>query len=426
VSASELHRTIEAIWRLESARIVAVLTRMVRDVGHAEQLAQDAFVQALEQWPAAGVPDQPGAWLMTAARRRAIDVLRRDRVLRQDATELPDVAGTAPDPAIAAENEAGDDLLRLMFLCCHPVLPHEARTALTLRLLGGLTTDEIARAYLVPEPTISQRIVRAKRTLAEQQVPFELPGAEQTADRVAAVLEVLYLVFNEGYAGTAGEHWTRPDLCEEAMRLGRVLAELLPREPEVHGLIALMELQASRLAARQSADGDPILLLDQDRARWDRLLIHRGLHALDRAHLIGRLPGSYTLQAAIAACHARAATPEDTNWPQIVQLYGELARLEPSPIVDLNRAVAVAMAFGPAAGLHLVDQLAGEPSLAQYHLLPSVRGDLLARLGRHAEARAEFERAAALTRNERERALLTGRAAACERAERAGPARGPA
>jgi len=418
--SDELHRTIEAIWRLESARIVAALTRMVRDVGHAEQLAQDAFVQALEQWPAAGVPDQPGAWLMTAARRRAIDAMRRDRVLRQDATEFPDVAGTAPDPATAAENEAGDDLLRLMFLCCHPVLPHEARTALTLRLLGGLTTDEIARAYLVPEPTISQRIVRAKRTLAEQQVPFELPGDEQMRERMAAVLEVLYLVFNEGYAGTAGPDWTRPDLCEEAMRLSRVLAELAPKEPEVHGLVALMELQASRLAARQGPDGDPILLLEQDRAKWDRVLIHRGLAALERAHALGRPAGSYTLQAAIAACHARAATPEDTNWPQIVQLYSELARLEPSPIVDLNRAVAVAMAFGPAAGLYLVEQLVAEPSLADYHLLWSVRGDLLARLGRNEEARSDFERAAALTRNERERAMLTGRAAACERAGRAG------
>jgi predicted RNA polymerase sigma factor len=359
---------------------------------------------------------------MTAARRRAIDVLRRDRVLRQDAAELPDVAGTAPDPALVAENEVGDDLLRLMFLCCHPVLPHEARTALTLRLLGGLTTDEIARAYLVPEPTIAQRIVRAKRTLAEQQVPFELPGDEQIAERIAAVLEVLYLVFNEGYAGTAGESWTRPDLCEEAMRLGRVLAELAPAEPEVHGLVALMELQASRLAARQGPAGDPILLLEQDRTRWDRVLIHRGLRALDRAQTPGRPAGSYTLQAAIAACHARAPTPEDTNWAQIVQLYSELARLEPSPIVDLNRAVAVAMAFGPVAGLYLVDQLAAEPSLAQYHLLSSVRGDLLARLGRNAEARAEFERAAALTRNERERAILTGRAAAWERAQRPGPA----
>ncbi|HZN38208.1 MAG TPA: RNA polymerase sigma factor [Planctomycetota bacterium] len=418
MSAPELHRTIEAIWRLESARIVAALTRMVRDVGHAEQLAQDAFVQALEQWPKAGVPDQPGAWLMTAARRRAIDALRRDRVLRQEATELPDVPGLAPDPAAVAENEVGDDLLRLMFLCCHPVLPHEARTALTLRLLGGLTTDEIARAYLVPEPTIAQRIVRAKRTLAEQQVPFELPGDEQMGDRMAAVLEVLYLVFNEGYAGTAGPDWTRPDLCEEAMRLSRVLAELAPREPEVHGLAALMELQASRLAARQGPEGDPILLLEQDRAKWDRLLIHRGVEALERAHALGQPVGSYTLQAAIAACHARAATAADTNWSQIVQLYTELARLQPSPIVDLNRAVAVAMAFGPAAGLYLVEQLAAEPSLADYHLLWSVRGDLLARLGRNEEARGDFERAAALTRNARERTILGERAAACERAGR--------
>ncbi|HEU4420861.1 MAG TPA: RNA polymerase sigma factor [Planctomycetota bacterium] len=416
MSAPELHRTIEAIWRLESARIVAVLTRMVRDVGHAEQLAQDAFVQALEQWPVAGVPDQPGAWLMTAARRRAIDAMRRDRVLRQEATELPDVQGAAPDPATVAENEVGDDLLRLMFLCCHPVLPHEARTALTLRLLGGLTTDEIARAYLVPEPTIAQRIVRAKRTLAEQQVSFELPADEQMGERMAAVLEVLYLVFNEGYAGTAGLDWTRPDLCEEAMRLSRVLAELAPKEPEVHGLLALMELQASRLRARQGPEGDPILLREQDRSKWDRVLIHRGFQALERAQTLGRPAAGYTLQAEIAACHARAATPEDTNWLQIVQLYSELARLQPSPIVDLNRAVAVAMAFGPAAGLHLVDQLAGEPSLANYHLLWSVRGDLLARLGRNSEACAEFERAAGLTRNERERTILTGRAAACARA----------
>jgi len=422
VTSTNLHRTVETIWRIESARIVAVLTRLVRDVGHAEQLAQDAFVAALEQWPATGVPDQPGAWLMAAARNRAIDFVRRDRMASRKVGELAvEPAAAAPGPASLAEDEVGDDLLRLMFLCCHPVLPHEARTALTLRLLGGLTTDEIARAYLVPEPTIAQRIVRAKRTLAEQQVPFELPGAAQLADRLTSVLEVLYLVFNEGYSGTAGEHWTRPALCEEAMRLGRVLAELAAGEPEVHGLVALMEIQASRLAARRSPSGDPVLLLDQDRARWDRLLIHRGLSALARGRALGRPPGSYLLQATIAACHARALTAADTDWAQIVQLYGELARIAPSPIVDLNRAAAVAMAFGPAAGLHLVDQLAEEGALADYHLLPSVRGDLLARLGRHAEARDEFTRAAALTRNERERAILTGRAAASARASQGGP-----
>jgi len=413
VTGSDLHRTVETIWRIESARIVAVLTRLVRDVGHAEQLAQDAFVAALEQWPATGVPDQPGAWLMAAARNRAIDFVRRDRMASRKVAELEDEpAVAAPGPASLAEDEVGDDLLRLMFLCCHPVLPHEARTALTLRLVGGLTTDEIARAYLVPEPTIAQRIVRAKRTLADQQVPFELPGAGQLADRLTSVLEVLYLVFNEGYAGTAGEHWTRPALCEEAMRLGRVLAELAAGEPEVHGLVALMEIQASRLAARRSASGDPVLLLDQDRARWDRLLIHRGLLALARGRALGRPPGSYLLQATIAACHARALTAADTDWAQIVQLYGELARIAPSPIVDLNRAAAVAMAFGPAAGLHLVDELAEAGELVDYHLLPSVRGDLLARLGRHAEARDEFTRAAALTRNDRERAILAARAAA--------------
>ena len=414
VSAPELQRTIEAIWRIEFARIVATLTRMVRDVGLAEQCAQDAFVAALEQWSADGIPDQPGAWLQTAARRRALDHLRRGRVAERAAAEVATAATSAePDPARAAEDEVGDDLLRLIFLCCHPVLPHEARTALTLRLLGGLTTDEIARAYLVPEPTIAQRIVRAKRTLVEQQVRFELPGASQRSERLASVLEVLYLIFNEGYAGTETEAWTRPELCEEALRLGRVLADLVPEEPEAHGLAALMELQSSRLQARHGPDGDAVLLLDQDRSRWDRLLVQRGIEALARARAHGHPPGRYELQARIAACHAQAPAVGDTDWPQIVLLYSQLAQVAPSPIVDLNRAVAVAMAFGPAAGLHLVDQLRDEPTLAGDHLLPAVRGDLLSRLGRHLEARAEFERAAGASRNAQERAVLRARAAAC-------------
>jgi RNA polymerase sigma factor (sigma-70 family) len=411
-------RIVEAIWRSESPRIIAALTRLVRDVGLAEQLAQDAFVAALEEWPASGTPESPGAWLMAAARKRAIDALRRDALHRSKVAELESEraardAGADLDPALAAEDEVGDDLLRLIFLCCHPVLPAEARTALTLRLLAGLTTDEIARAYLAPEPTIAQRIVRAKRTLAEQRVPFELPGAERLAERLDSVLEVLYLIFNEGYAGTAGEEWVRADLCEEGLRLGRILAGSMPAEPEVHGLVALMELQASRLSARRTPAGDPVLLLEQDRGEWDRLMIQRGLAALARAQALGREPGKYALEAAIAACHARAPRPADTDWPRIVALYGELARVAPSPVVDLNRAVAVAMAFGPAAGLLLVDRLAPEPQLARYHLLPSVRGDLLAKLGRLEEARAELERAAAMTRNERERAILLRRAAAC-------------
>ena len=409
---------IEAIWRTESARIVAALTRLVRDVGVAEELAQDAFVAALEQWPLSGTPANPGAWLMAAARNRAIDALRHDAAHRRREAEIGEgwtalPPGRGADPAVAAEDEVGDDLLRLMFLCCHPILPGEARTALTLRLLAGLTTEEIARAYLAPEATIAQRIVRAKRTLSERQVPFDMPGADQLAERLGSVLEVLYLVFNEGYAGTAGKEWVRADLCEEALRLGRTLAGLLPAEPEVHGLVALMEIQASRTGARRSAEGDPVLFLDQDRGLWSRLLIERGLAALERAEALGGARGSYVLQASIAACHARAPRAEDTDWPRIVALYGELARVAPSPIVELNRAVAVALAFGPEAGLVLVDRLAADPELARYHLLPSVRGDLLAKLGRTDEARAELERAAAMTRNESERAILLRRAASC-------------
>jgi RNA polymerase sigma-70 factor, ECF subfamily len=420
VSDPELQRTIEVVFRRETPRLVAGLLRLVRDVGVAEQLAQDAFVAALEQWPVEGLPEQPGAWLMAAAQRRGIDQQRRERVRRDhhdDVAQALDARGSADDPAIAVEREVGDDLLRLVFLCCHPALPPEARTTLTLRLVAGLTTDEIARAYLVAEATIAQRIVRAKRTLAEQQASFELPSAEQRTARLASVLEVVYLVFNEGYAGTSGVDWMRLDLCEEGLRLGAVLADLMPHEREVHGLAALMELQASRLAARVDAAGAPILLLDQDRTRWDRLRITRGLAALERARALGQRPGTYELQAAIAACHARAATAAATDWPQIVQLYGELLREAPSPVIELNRAVAVAMAFGPAAGLHLVDQLAADPGLADYHLLPSVRGDLLHKLGRFAEAQAEFERAAASTRNDRERELLAARAAASAAAQ---------
>jgi len=409
-------RTLEAIWRSESPAIVAALTRLVRDVGRAEELAQDAFVAALEQWPREGVPEVPGAWLLAAARRRAVDALRRDGLLERAPAEVVEerAAASVEDPAAAAEDELGDDLLRLVFLCCHPVLPPEGRTALTLRLLAGLTTDEIARAYLVPEPTVAQRIVRAKRTLAERGVPFELPGTGELEERLGSVLEVVYLIFNEGYTGTSGDAWIRSELCEEALRLGRVLAARMPAQAEVQGLVALLELQASRLRARRAPSGDPVLFLDQDRGSWDLLLIERGLAALARAEAAANEPGSYALQAAIAACHARAPRVADTDWARIVTLYGELARIAPSPIVELNRAVAVAMAFGPEAGLLLVERLAGEPGLAGYHLLPSVRGELLKRVGRAGEARAELLRAAESTRNESERALLLRRAAACE------------
>jgi RNA polymerase sigma factor (sigma-70 family) len=411
VTASDTHRTIDAVWRIESAKIIGALTRLVRDVGLAEELAQDALVAALEQWPESGVPRNPGAWLMTIAKRRAIDRLRREKTLERKQEELGrdlpvDEPGFEPD-------EVNDDILRLMFTACHPVLSTEARVALTLRLLGGLTTDEIARAYLVAEPTVAQRIVRAKRALAKAKVPFEVPSGDELAPRRASVLEVVYLIFNEGYSATAGDDWMRPALCDDALRLGRILAALAPKEPEVHGLVALMEIQASRARARTGKDGEPILLLEQNRALWDRLLIGRGLRALARAEELGGLRGPYTVQAAIAACHARAATPEDTDWIRIAALYEVLAQLMPSPVVELNRAVALSMAFGPAAALELVEKLADDPSMRQYHLLPSVRGDLLAKLDRLAEARTEFERAAALTRNARERDLLLRRAAEC-------------
>jgi RNA polymerase sigma factor (sigma-70 family) len=414
---SEIHDAIDAVWRIESAKLIAALARIVRDVGIAEELAQDALVAALEQWPESGVPRNPGAWLMATAKHRAIDRLRRNALLERKHEEL--AFGIETNQALAAqdfdaiEDEIEDDLLRLIFIACHPVLSTEARVALTLRLLGGLSTPEIARAFLVPEPTIAQRIVRAKRTLSEARVPFEVPLGAERAARLSSVLEVLYLIFNEGYAATAGEDWMRPALCEDALRLGRILAELVPDEPEVHGLVALMEIQASRSRTRIGPAGEPILLLDQDRTRWDHLLIRRGLAALERAErLVGAL-GPYALQAAIAACHARARTAAGTDWLQIAALYDALAQLQPSPVVELNRAVAVSMAFGPAEGLELVDALTGEPSLRAYHLLPTVRGDLLAKLGRLDEARVEFERASGLTRNARERALLLGRAAAC-------------
>ena len=412
---TDTHRAIEAVWRIESAKVIASLTRMVGDVGLAEDLAQDALVAALEQWPESGVPNNPGAWLMAAAKRRGIDQLRRRSLLDRKHEQLGHELESKQESAVAELEEAlddnvGDDLLRLVFMSCHPVLSTEARTALTLRLLGGLTTEEIARAFLASEPTIAQRIVRAKRTLAEAKVPFEVPrGAELTA-RLSSVLAVIYLIFNEGYSATAGDDWVRPALCEDALRLGRILAELMPNESEVHGLVALMEIQASRLRARIGPSGQPVLLLDQDRGRWDRLLINRGLAALDRAEDLTDALGPYTVQAAIAACHARARTADATDWVRIAALYEALARLNPSPIVELNRAVAVSMAYGPSAGLELVDQLTGESSLQNYHLLPSVRGDLLAKLGRHDEARAEFERAASLTRNARERELLLDRA----------------
>jgi RNA polymerase sigma-70 factor (ECF subfamily) len=413
--ASDAHRAIEAVWRIESARLIAGLARIVRDVGLAEDLAQDALVAALERWPGSGIPERPGAWLMATAKHRAIDQFRRTALLAGKHEELGRELETAAEPDLdaALDDEVGDDLLRLVFVACHPVLSREARIALTLRLLGGLTTAEIARAFLVPEATVAQRIVRAKRTLAAAQVPFEVPRGGELAARLGSVLEVVYLVFNEGYSATAGAEWLRPALCDEALRLGRILAGLVPAEPEVHGLVALMEIQASRLRARTGPAGEPVLLLDQDRGRWDHLLIHRGLAALARAEELGGALGPYALQAAIAACHARARTAGETDWARIAALYDALAELAPSPVVELNRAVALAMAFGPAAGLELVDQLGSEPALAGYHLLPSVRGDLLAKLGRLGEARTEFLRAAALTRNERERVLLEARAAAC-------------
>jgi RNA polymerase sigma-70 factor (ECF subfamily) len=420
--ATDTHRAIDAVWRIESPRLIAGLTRIVRDVGVAEDLAQDALVAALEQWPESGVPDNPGAWLMAAAKHRAIDYFRRNTRLERkheelgrelDARQMSSGKVQMNDLEASLDDDVGDDLLRLVFISCHPVLSTEARAALTLRLLGGLTTDEIARAFLVPEPTIAQRIVRAKRTLAEKRIPFEVPRGTELASRLSSVLEVIYLIFNEGYSATAGSDWMRPALCEDALRLGRILAELAPQEREVHGLVALMEIQASRSRARVGPSGEPILLFDQNRGKWDQLLIHRGLTALDRASKLGGARGPYALQAAIAACHARARAPEETDWAAIVALYEALAEVSPSPVVELNRAVAVGMAFGPAAGLRIADALTGEPSLANYHLLPSVRGDFLVKLGRLAEAGPEFERAASLTRNTRERELMLERARDC-------------
>jgi RNA polymerase sigma-70 factor, ECF subfamily len=419
MQAPDVARTIDAVWRIESAKLIAALARLTRDVGQAEELAQDALVTALEQWPQSGIPANPAAWLMTTARNRAFDLLRRRRMLeRKHETLSADARMEEKESHMsveaAADDEIGDDLLRLIFTACHPLLATEARTALTLRLLGGLTTAEIAHAFLVPEATVAQRIVRAKRALADAAVPFEIPRGEELRRRVGSVLEVIYLIFNEGYAATAGSDWMRPSLCEEALRIGRILAGLAPRESEVHGLVALMEIQASRIRARTGPHGEPVLLLEQNRAQWDRVLIHRGLIALARGEALGETRGPYLLQAAIAACHARALTPADTDWVYITALYDELVRLVPTPVVELNRAVAVSMAYGPAAGLELADQLAAEGALESYHLLPSVRGDLLARLGRYAEARGEFERAALLTRNARESRLLLDRAAACE------------
>jgi RNA polymerase sigma-70 factor (ECF subfamily) len=418
VTATATHRAIDAVWRIESPRLIAGLTRIIRDVGLAEDLAQDALVAALEQWPESGVPDNPAAWLMATAKHRAIDRLRRDERLERKHEELGREALVQQEMAMtdletATNDDVGDDLLRLMFISCHPILAPEARVALTLRLLSSLTTEEIARAFLVPVSTIAQRIVRAKRTLTEARVPFEVPTGAELDERLSSVLQVIYLVFNEGYSATAGDDWMRAGLCEDALRLGRVLAGLAPKEPEVHGLVALMEIQASRSRARSGPSGEIVLLLDQDRGRWDPLLIHRGLAALERAEKLGGALGPYALQAAIAACHARARTAEETDWARIAALYDALAQLTPSPVVELNRAVAIAMAFGPAAGLELVDRLTSEPSLRSYHFLPSVRGDLLAKLGRPDEARAEFERAASLTQNARERELLLRRAAAC-------------
>jgi RNA polymerase sigma-70 factor (ECF subfamily) len=423
VDTPDARRAVDAVWRIESARLIAGLARLVRDVGVAEELAQDALVAALEQWPSEGIPENPGAWLMAAAKHRAIDHLRRNRRLESKHAELGRELAEReaaeepgePERDAALDDDFGDDLLRLLFMTCHPALSPDARVALTLRLLGGLTTEEIARAFLVPEATIAQRIVRAKRTLAEERVPFEVPRGAERERRLASVLEVVYLVFNEGYTATKGVDWMRPALCEDALRLGRILAELAPEEPEVHGLVALMEIQASRARARVGPDGQPILLLDQDRSLWDGVLVRRGLTALERAERLGGARGPYALQAAIAACHARARSGPETDWPRIAALYRALAEVTPSPIVELNRAVALGMAFGPARGLELVDELADEPALAGYHLFPSVRGDLLQKLGRLDEARVEFERAAALARNARECDLLRERAAACAR-----------
>ena len=420
MTQSDTHSAIDAVWRIESAKLIAGLARITGDVGLAEDLAHDALVAALERWPEAGVPDNPGAWLMATAKHRAIDQLRRGKMLDRKHEQLGHELEARRDAAVpdldaAIDDHIGDDLLRLMFIACHPVLSTEARVALTLRVLGGLTTVEIARAYLVPEATVAQRIVRAKRTLAEKRIPFEVPRGAELAARLSSVLEVVYLVFNEGYSATAGDDWMRPALCEDALRLGRILAGLMPAEPEVHGLVALMEIQASRSRARLGPSGEPVLLLDQNRARWDHVLVRRGLAALERAEALGGARGPYALQAAIAACHARAGTREETDWTRIAALYDALSRLAPSPVVELNRAVAVSMASGPAAGLALVDALTAEPALEGYHLLPSVRGDLLAKLGRFNEARDEFERAASLTRSGRERQLLLERAAACAR-----------
>ncbi|HEU4947266.1 MAG TPA: RNA polymerase sigma factor [Kribbella sp.] len=418
MTVADPHGAIDAVWRIESARIIAGVARIVRDVGLAEELAQDALVAALEQWPESGVPNNPGAWLTAIAKRRAIDLIRRKETYQRKLAELGhelEIDGESVEDDVEAilEDTIQDDLLRLVFTACHPVLTTDARVCLTLRLLGGLKTDEIARAFLAPEPTIAQRIVRAKRNLAKANVEFEVPTGSDLVARLSSVLEVIYLIYNEGYSATAGDDWMRPALCNEAMRLGRLLAELMPTEPEVHGLLALMEIQASRAAARTGPSGEPVLLLEQDRSRWDRLLIRRGLASIDRAWALEGTPGPYLLQAAIAACHARAPEAEDTDWARIAGLYGVLAQLSPSPVVELNRAVAVSMAFGPARGLEAVDAVADEPSLKDYHLLPSVRGDLLFKLGRLGEARAEFERAAGMTRNERERTLLLDRAAAC-------------
>lgn len=417
MTSTETERAIDAVWRIESAKLIAGLARIVGDIGQAEDLAQDALLIALEKWPESGVPDNPGAWLMGTAKHRALDLLRRQKLLERKHEMLgheleAQQESAIPDLDAALDDDIGDDLLRLVFTACHPVLSTDAQVALTLRLLGGLTTDEIARAFLVPEATIAQRIVRAKKTLAEAKVPFEVPRGAELATRLTSVLGVIYLIFNEGYSATAGDDWMRPALCEDALRLGRILAELTPLEPEVHGLVALMEIQASRSRARAGPNGEPVLLLDQDRARWDYVLIRRGLDALARAESLGGSAGTYAMQAAIAACHARARTGDETDWERIASLYGTLARLTPSPVIELNRAVAISMARGPAAGLELVDALMSEPTLARYHLLPSVRGDLLAKLGRASEARVELERAASLTRNGRERELLLARAAA--------------
>jgi RNA polymerase sigma factor (sigma-70 family) len=421
MTTTAVTRTIDALWRSESPRLIAGLARFTRDVGRAEELAQDALVAALQQWPRAGIPDNPGAWLMTTAKNRAIDQARHERMRRRklDALgyELEMEERADGNPEAAADDDIGDDLLKLIFTACHPLLSTEARTALTLKLLAGLTTAEIARAFLVPEATVAQRIVRAKRVLSEARVPFAIPRREELGARLCSVLEVIYLVFNEGYAATSGDDWMRPVLCEEALRLGRILAELAPAEAEVHGLVALLEIQASRLHARLGANGEPVLLMEQNRTLWDRLLIQRGLSALARGEALGEARGPYLLQAAIAACHARAHAPADTDWVLITALYDELARVRPSPVIELNRAVAVGMAYGPAAGLELADQLEEQGTLTSYHLLPSVRGDLLARLGRYDEARGEFERAAELTQNRREQGLLRARAAACERGE---------